>query len=319
MRRLASMAGRLSLLYDVSTMRGYGHAAYAASLSDLGTPRFLDRSGGWILERPIEGSPYHDAMGPYPIFVCVDWSQLHVDLDQVEGLICLYLVADPFGNYDREILQRCFPDVVSAFKQHFVIDLNQAYETFVDPHHRRNARKALSKINVGECANPADMLDDWIELYGNLVKRHNIHGMQVFSRESFAKQLAVPGIRVFKASSEDATVGMILWYEQGNRSYYHLAAYSEVGYELGASFALFEHSIKHFAHRDFEWLSLGGGAGIESEESGLSRFKAGWSTGTRQAFFCGRIFDQAKYDEVVSAKGAHTANYFPAYRLGEFG
>jgi hypothetical protein len=299
-------------------MRGYGHAAYAASLSDLGAPRFLDRSGGWILERPIKGSPYHDAMGCYPIFVCRDWSQLQADLDRVEGLVCLSLVTDPFGNYDREILQRCFPDVVSSFKQHFVTDLSQAYETFVDSHHRRNARKALNKINVEECANPPDVLDEWTHLYGNLVKRHNIYGLQVFSRESFRKQLGVPGIRVFKASSGDATVGMILWYEQGNRSYYHLASYSDAGYELGASFALFEHSIKYFAQRGLEWLSLGGGAGLESEESGLSRFKAGWSTGTRTAFFCGRIFDRTKYDEVVSAKGAHTANYFPAYRLGEF-
>ena len=299
-------------------MKGYGHAAYAASLSDFGTPRFLDRSGSWILERPIEGSSYRDSIGCYPIFVCEDWGRLESDLDQVEGLVCLSLVTDPFGNYDGETLRRCFPHLVIAFKQHFVIDLNQPYGTLVDSHHHRNARKALRRITVEECMNPPKILDEWIDLYANLIKRHNISGTKTFSRESFAKQLAVPGIRVFKASSGDTTVGMILWYEQSDRSYYHLAAYSDLGYELGASFALFDHSIKYFAQRGFEWLGLGAGAGLENEESGLSRFKAGWSTGRRTAYFCGRVFDQAKYDGIVSAKGVGAVNYFPAYRFGEF-
>ena len=300
-------------------IEGYAHPAYAASLSDFGTARLLNRSQGWILERQIQGSLYRDAMGCYPLFVCEEWSQLEADLNQVEGLVSLSLVTDPFGNYDSSVLQRCFPNLVSPFKEHFVIDLNQPYETFVDSHHRRNARKALSKVTVEDCAHPASVLSDWLDLYDNLIKRHNISGLQAFSRESFAKQLIVPGIRIFRATSAGATVGMIWWYEQGNRSYYHLAAYSDVGYELGASFALFDHSIKYFAQRGFQWLSLGADAGLENDrESGLTRFKAGWSTGTHTAYFCGRVFDQPKYDELVSAKRIHAVNYFPAYRVGEF-
>jgi hypothetical protein len=300
-------------------MEGYGHAAYAASFSDLGTPCFLARSGGWILERPIEGSPHHDAMGCYPLFVCADWSQLEADLNLLKGFVCLSLVTDPFGDYDREILQRCFPHLVSSFKEHFIVDLSQPYETFVVSHHQRNARKALTKLTVEECANPRDVLNDWVDLYQNLIERHSMTGITAFSRASFAQQLSVPGIRVFKAGYGVATVGMILWYEQGNRSYYHLAAYNDVGYELGASFALFEHSIKYFAQRGFKSLSLGAAAGLENDRaSGLSRFKEGWCTGTRTAYLCGRIFDQARYDEVVSAKGVDAVNYFPAYRFGEF-
>lgn len=300
-------------------MEGYGHPAYAASLSDFGTARFLSRSQGWILERQIQGSLYRDAMGSYPIFVCEDWSQLEADLNQVEGLVSLSLVTDPFGNYDSSVLQRCFPDLVSPFKQHFLVELNRPYETFVNSHHRRNARKALSRVTVEDCIHPEGVLSDWLELYGNLIKRHNIFGIQAFSRESFAKQLTVPGIRIFRATSAGATVGIIWWYEQGNRSYYHLASYSDVGYELGASFALFDHSIKYFAQHGFQWLSLGADAGLENDgESGLTRFKAGWSTGTRTAYFCGRVFDQPKYNELVSAKRTHAVNYFPAYRVGEF-
>ena len=54
----------------------------------------------------------------------------------------------PVWDYDKSILQRCFPNLVSSFKEHFVVDLNRPYETLANSHHRRNARKALSKVTV---------------------------------------------------------------------------------------------------------------------------------------------------------------------------
>jgi hypothetical protein len=51
----------------------------------------------------------------------------------------------------------------------------------------------------------------------------------------------------------------------------------------------------------------------------LSRFKRGWATGTRTAYFCGRIFDRANYREITRASGCMATDYFPAYRQGEFG
>ena len=61
------------------------------------------------------------------------------------------------------------------------------------------------------------------------------------------------------------------------------------------------------------------GAGVEANSTdGLSRFKKGWSTGTRTVYFCGRIFNHTKYSEIVRAKGISVSNYFPAYRRGEF-
>jgi hypothetical protein len=258
-------------------------------------------------------------MGCYPLFACEDWTQLQDDLDQVQGLVCLSLVTDPFGQYDLEYLHRCFPDLTTPYKQHFVIDLSKAPETFVTSHHRRNARKALAEVDVEECADPVSFLDDWTVLYRTLVERHGVTGMAAFSTESFARQLIVPGLVAFRAVHHGATVGMLLWYSQGNRSYYHLGAYSQRGYELRASFALFDYSIRHFAQREIEWLSLGSGAGVgRSAESGLSRFKQGWSTGVRTVYFCGRIFDANNYREIVRARNISATKYFPAYRADEF-
>lgn len=299
---------------------GYLHSGYAESLSGFGVPRALVQSKSWMLTRPILGSPYEDAMGAYPLFVCQDWSHLQDDLEQIgEELVCVSLVTDPFGSYEANHLRQCFPDVVTPFKEHFVADLSRPPETFVHAHHRRNARRALREVDIEKCSNPVDFLDEWTALYRALVERHGITGIAAFSRASFARQLMVPGMVAFRAVRDDTTVGMLLWYEQENRAYYHLGAYSPLGYDLRASFALFDYSIKYFAERQFQWLNLGAGAGLgASLESGLNRFKQGWSTGTRTAYFCGRIFDRKKYQELVLAKNVPSTEYFPAYRLGEF-
>jgi hypothetical protein len=124
---------------------------------------------------------------------------------------------------------------------------------------------------------------------------------------------------MLRALYNGATVGMLLWYEQGNRAYYHLGAYSSRGYDAGASFALFDYAIRYFAERGLAWLNLGSGAGVgTSGEQGLTRFKQGWSTGVRTAYFCGRVFDREAYRQLVERRGLSTTPYFPAYRIGEF-
>jgi Acetyltransferase (GNAT) domain len=302
-------------------MSGYAHGAYAGSLSEFGRPRCLPRCGGWVLERAIAGADARDAMGCYPLFACGDWARLGEDLGELEGeLVSLALVADPFGEYAEGDLRRLFPDACFPFKEHFVADLARSPEDFVDAHHRRNARRALAAgLTVEACADPADALDDWCALYSNLTERHSIRGLTAFSRESFAAQLRVPGLTALRASLGGETVGMTLWYESRGVGYYHLGAYSPEGYELRASFALFRRALAHFADAGLRWLSFGAGAGLAGGgEDGLSRFKRGWATGTRTAYFCGRVLDRALYAEIARSKGAAAADYFPAYRLGEF-
>lgn len=302
---------------------GYTHPSYAKALSEFGRPRELPRCGGWLLERTIPESDASDAMGCYPLFACADWPRLGEDLEELEGeLVSLALVADPFGEYEESDLRRLFDAACFPFKEHFVADLRRSPEEFLDAHHRRNARRAVaSGINVEACVDPSRTLDDWCALYANLTERHSIRGLTAFSRESFAAQLQVPGLTALRASLEGKTVGMNLWYESRGVGYYHLGAYSNEGYELRASFALFRHALSHFADAGLAWLSFGAGAGLAGDaEDGLSRFKRGWSTETRTAYFCGRVFDRRRYEELSRARGiAADTRYFPAYRTGEFG
>ncbi len=112
---------------------------------------------------------------------------------------------------------------------------------------------------------------------------------------------------------------MILWYVQNGVAYYHLGAYTEEGYQLRASFALFRKALEYFAESGLHYANLGAGAGIGSgADDGLTRFKRGWSTCLRTTYICGRIFDRQEYDRLVRARGVEATGYFPAYRKGEF-
>src|SRR5437867_3992638 len=111
-------------VYPNGSATGYFDPLYSQSLSEFGAPRFLDKSRAWILERPIPDSQSLDAMGCYPVFVCEDWTRLHLDLDVISSnLVSFSLVTDPFGSYDVSYLRGCFPDVMRPFKDHFVVDL----------------------------------------------------------------------------------------------------------------------------------------------------------------------------------------------------
>lgn len=300
---------------------GYRSPAYARALSDQGHPLGLPRSAGWLLEREIAGTPYRDAVGCYPVFACMDWAQLHRDLDELEGkLVSLVAVTDPFGSFEPADLRRSFPDLVTPFKEHFVVDLTQPSASLGTPHHRRNVRKALGTLVVERVAHPPELSAEWTRLYEQLVARHGIHGAAAFSPASLARQLEVPGLVALRARSGAETVGVILWYLQGEVAYYHLAAYSEEGYRQRASFALFWRSSEAFAAEGVRWLSLGAGPGAEADpDDGLSRFKRGWATGTRTVFLCGRICDRHAYAALTAAAGMQATSWFPAYRAGELG
>jgi hypothetical protein len=156
-------------------------------------------------------------------------------------------------------------------------------------------------------------------LYRVLTRRHGIRGLPAFSETSLTQQLLVPGIAVLKASRGAETVGATLWYRDRDIAYYHLGAYADAGYRLRASFALFWTALEAFAAAGVRWVDLGGAAGVRSgasEVDGLARFKQGWATGTRMAYFCARVFDTEIYDRLTGP--AARDDYFPAYRRGEF-
>jgi hypothetical protein len=300
-------------------MTGYLHPDYAESLSEFGAPLHLPKSGGWLLKRTIDRA-HVDAMGAYPLFACADWKSLKCDFKQLgKSLVSVVVVTDPFGEYDESLLRACFCNLVIPFKSHFLNDLSCTPENAICKHHARNASIGLKQVTVERCESPAAHLEEWVTLYSMLIRRHQISGIRAFSRECFGKQFGTPGMVCFRALRDRRTVGMILWYLQNGVAYYHLGAYTEEGYDLRASFALFRKALEHFAESGLKYANLGAGAGLGgAADDGLSRFKRGWSTSVRTTYLCGRIFDREEYDRLARARGVAATDYFPAYRMGEF-
>jgi hypothetical protein len=293
---------------------GYAHQAYAQSLEEFGALRELPRCGGWLLERPVPKGTCIDATGCYPLFSCRNWQVLGDDLEALsERLVCASIVTDPFAEITEPELRAAFPNVCYPYKQHFVTDLSLPLDTIVQSHHRRNVRKALDSVKVQPMLSGDELLSLWLPLYENLVLRHSVRGIARFSPQSFARQMNVPGFMAFAAFDGDDVCGMTLWYLSGDVAYYHLAAYSEVGYERGASFALFWTALTHFKQLGAYWAALGAGAGTNASESGLTRFKQGWATGTRSVYFCGRILQPETYQR-LTGENPNMISYFPAYR-----
>lgn len=301
-----------------STSDGYGSKLYVESV-DMGEPVRLAYSDGWLLRRPIEiqdERTEYDLVGSYPIFCCRWWEALAEDLDALgDSLVSVSLVTDPFGNYTEKDLKICFPDRCFPYKKHYITDLSRKPDRFVSNHHRRYAKRAFGHLEIELVENPISLLDDWLELYSNLVDRHSIAGPANFTPKSLEMQLRLPGMIAVVAYMGTKPVGIVIWYLTGNVAYYHLAAYSNLGYELRASFGLFFYSIETIRSKA-EYLSLGGGSGLRvDDEDGLARFKSGWSTDTRDVYFCGRILNQSKYQQLC--KRTHSIDvpdFFPAYR-----
>jgi hypothetical protein len=299
-------------------MTGYLHRLYAESLAEFGEPWELPHAGGWILQRRTPVLGLQDAMGCYPLFCCRDWRRLGDDLAQIQDTtVSVSLMADPFGNHTADLLSSLF-DRVLPHKQHFVADLSLPLERFTSARHRKYGRKALQRISVQVCSDPAVHLDEWVRLYGHLIERHQIRGMRRFSRESFARQLSVPGLVMFRATEGNEPVSLDLWYVQGDVAYAHLVGTSPRGYELQVSYGLKLFALQYFAGQ-VRWADLGAVPGVNAGiDDGLASFKRGWSSGTRTAFFCGKILNPAAYRELVRATRSEDTEFFPAYRKGEF-
>ncbi len=241
---------------------GYLHPAYASSFDDIATPRELPACGAWILERGIAGSNLRDAMGCYPLFCCRDWTRLPEDVAALAGqLVSFTLVTDPFGEFGVADLQRVF-DVVRPFKHHYIRDLANDSGIPAPRRHKRNtaaAQRAVALVRVDE---PMELADEWVALYGQLVERHDLTGLHAFSRRCLERQLAVPGVRMFSASAEDASSGYTSGTFQGDVAYGHLGATSRLGYDLMASYALYAFAIEQL-RPEVRWLALGSAPAIQ--------------------------------------------------------
>lgn len=298
---------------------GYASPDYADSFAEFGERIHLKHSDGYLLKRQIGETGLYDACGIYPLFCCLNWTELKKDLDELPSdIVSVGLVANPFGEYSEAVLKEAF-EHVNPYKKHYVVDLTGDPSAIGSRHHRRTAQKARDQLSIEVCADPDAFVDTWEGLYETLRQRYSIEGIRAFSHEAFRRQLSMSEIVVHQAVYEDEIIGAQLFFCQEDRvAHCHLGAVSEIGYDLGAFYALDQFSFEYFSGK-VRAVDLGGGVGIHTDEGdGLCFYKRGWSSHRQPVYFCGRIINREHYDQLVRDTGTEQSDFFPAYRDGEY-
>ena len=270
--------------------------------------------------RPILGTDHTDAVGCYPLFACENPARLASDLSVLQdaGAISFTLVTDPLGDFDTAELADLFRPLAQPYKAHYFVDLSGTADEFGSTHHRRNARRCSRQANFSICEQPTEHLQEWCDLYERLAERHKITGPARFSRLAFTAQLKLPGAMLIQSRNDaDELLGMQFWFHDTTHAWHHLSGYSPAGYRQGGvSYGLMAFALTELKKRGVRVANLGAGAGLQADASdGLSRFKQGWSTHTKEAWLCGIVLDPKRYKQL---SGGHETSFFPAYRDPSF-
>ena len=296
---------------------GYASEAFAEACRDSGRPRRLRSCGASVLLREIGGTPFFDATGCYPLFACQHWDRLADDLTELaQDCVSLVIVSDPFSPLRQPAFETIFDRVV-FFKNHYVADLTVDTRDFVSGKRLRSGRSLLRRMRIEVVRQPTALVDEWLQLQRELQDRHGARATRLLTRKAVADLFATPGVMVLRATLDDALLGIHVDILARGVVYAHLAAYSRAGYVANASSAINIFEIEFFRDKA-RWIDWGGNAGpADDANDGLALFKSRFATGSLPVYLCGRIFQHARYDELVRARPGSSQAYFPAYRAGD--
>jgi len=307
-----------TLAPEAPVHEGYRSGKYAQAMDFMGTPHFLCHAGGWLMERPINNTPYCDLTHAYPLFDVDNWSALNREwaaLDH-EKTVSVTVVCDPFASVPIDTLYQIFPDRHQPFKMHYFAALDKEPAQFVSSGHRYKIRRALRDVRVRIEENKELFWEEWCALYASLIEKHGIQGVARFTPDSFKAQLTLPDMHLIRAVRGGETVAMHLWIEKGDRVYYHLGASTDAGYKVRASYAVMWEALHYFRSKGSRLAVLGGVAGLrENPRDGLARYKRGFATGKLPSMLCGKIINRGLYDRLSKENGVGESAYFPKYRF----
>lgn len=286
-------------------------------------------SGAQYIKRPIDGTEYFDIINTYPLAVMsslyeeaygpIRALEFHYS-SEISNAISLLVITDPLqkSNYifeDTWCDGHSFKfDVVREYKDHYFVDLTKPLK--LPDNHKRNIRKALAgaDFNIRKpletkyelSDNISLVANDFYDLYSNLIERHSIIGMANFTKEQITQMLRVPGTLVIEARSKGAgyLLGMMLIYLEDNGvCRYHLACYSDLGYEEQTGFGLLYYSIEYLKSLGYETYSLGAGSGVVTNSNGLTRYKQGFSNcPTRKNYLLFKVLQSEIYSKLCEGK-----------------
>lgn len=263
--------------------------------------------GAALLLRPVPGTRWLDAAGPYPLLgFDPDWD-IAAGLAELSaaGAISAVLVADPLH-----------PPAATAgfalarrYKRHRLVRAERGYAP--SAHHRAELRRAARRAEVAELPFAA-ALADWQRLYAGLVARKGLAGSRHDFPAGYAPALAALGARVFAARDAEGIAAMAIWLQAGETAWYHLAAAAPRARASGAGYLVVDAAIRTLLAEGVACLQLGAGlAEAAAPPCGLDRFKAGFANAEAVNLLLGAVLDEAA---CATLGGALGGAFFPAYR-----
>lgn len=294
----------------------YASEAYASALAGSSEYARLNHLKTCTMLRPIPDTSFVDAVGPYPL-TPLSCPPSNVDAFselQNSGAVSVTFVTDALQP-DTDWFSEYF-DFARPYKLHYLVDRRIDTPSF-SSHHRYEVKQALTRCQI-KTIDLADYLDEWIDLYDVLVRRHELTGTHAFSRAYFEQLAQFPELITIGAFVEDTLVSCHLWLVSGQSAYSHLAASNEAGYDSGAAYAIYDHAVSTLNACDV--IDLGGGAGISnSSDDGLARFKRGFSNAENKNWICGMVLNRDLYEQLCAETDSDPDSkaFFPAYRSPE--
>lgn len=243
-----------------------------------------------------------------------DTGRLSQDLEEFRSKFqCFFGVLNPWVQ-SCEGLDKF--DVVLEYKDHFFCDLgiNDIWRILSD-NHKRLIKKALKLAKIARISNSGDIEKIWLELYNHLIAKRQISGISRFTPQILKNFIRLPQSAIYAATIENQICGITIFCFDERIVYYHLAAYSDIGYDHSVSYGIFWQAIQDFKKDGFKVLHLGGVPGVYASSSGLYKFKKGFSSGLKKTHFIGKILNRDQFNETLKKSGTvGVFDFFPPYR-----
>lgn len=183
--------------------------------------------------------------------------------------------------------------------------------------HRNNIKKSIKEgCKIRFIENPSDKdISDFIKIYYNTMDKNDATQKYYFSAEFIKDHFKLLNTLLIKAEHGNNTIGMSMFIYGDYILHYHLSGTSIDTKKLYPSHLILFEAIKWANEREFKYLNLGGGRGVNDT---LFGFKKGFSKLTNPFYTAKLIFNNSVYDELTIFNDMiqEPTNYFPKYRYG---
>ena len=213
---------------------------------------------------------------------------------------------------------RCAPfyDVVQLGEVvHMDLASPEAVFANMSSQNRNKIRKAAKNgVHVYNGRFPS-IFSTFREIYNATMDKDSADRYYYFPPEFYASILDdLPhNAQVFYAQKDDTVIAAAIMLCANGRMNYHLSGSLPEHAHLAPTNLILAEAALWGCANGCKTLYLGGGVG--SAEDSLFAFKRGFNRGELNRFHIGKkVFDQAKYDELVAMRPKPDNSFFPAYR-----